>query len=109
MRSGRLRHKITFQKKTETPDGYGGQTIAWIDVATRRAEIQPINGKEYIAANSEQAESNIRITLRYDTALLDLSPAWQISQGSKIYDIQHISNIKELNRELQIMVKLRVE
>ena len=109
MRSGRLRNKITFQQKATTPDGYGGQAVTWQEVATRRAEIQPINGKEFIAAMGEQAESSAKITLRYDSALSGINPDWRIIHGTTVYDIQHISNLRELNRELQIVAVAQID
>ena len=69
MRSGRLRHKITFQKPVETPDGSGGQSIVWQDVATRRAEIRPRTGSERFDKQGETSDSESTVTLRYDGAL----------------------------------------
>ena len=44
MKSGSLRHVITYRAKTQTLDEYGGPVETWSDFATIRAEALPLMG-----------------------------------------------------------------
>ena len=46
MRIGELRKQVTVQAEGQTPDGAGGYTLAWTNVATVWAEIKPVTGRE---------------------------------------------------------------
>lgn len=72
--SSRLRHLLTLQQEVQTPDGGGGYTRGWQDVASLWAEIIPLtdtqnsshgSGREVLFAGQVQAEISHRIRLRY--------------------------------------------
>ena len=47
MRGRHLRHKILIEQVTETRDSAGRVIETWSTYATRRAEVEPLNGREY--------------------------------------------------------------
>lgn len=103
MRAARLRHSVVVQRKSGDRDDYGAPTGTWVVLATRRAAIEPLNGKEYFANSGEDTKVTTRIRLRYDPALADLTPADRVLDGTVVYNIQSVINPTERNRELILM------
>lgn len=66
---GRLKHLVTFQAKSATPDAFGQVPTTWVDVATARAEVMPLRGREFFAAAQVQQENGIKILMRYNPAI----------------------------------------
>jgi SPP1 family predicted phage head-tail adaptor len=98
MRAGNLRHRITFQIRSDGQDGYGGQEDIWTDYRSTWASIEPLNGRELIAAQAVQNETRFTIGCRYIAGIL---PSMRILFGTRIFNILDMSNIDERNRELQ--------
>lgn len=65
MNPGRLDQRITIQSLTETRDEWGGVVEGWTTLATTWAAVEPLQGREFIAAQSVQAETTIRVRVRY--------------------------------------------
>lgn len=64
--SGRLRHRVTLQKVTETKDSMGGTRKAWTDFATNvPCDLMLIRGKERVAAGQLLSEISGTALLRY--------------------------------------------
>jgi SPP1 family predicted phage head-tail adaptor len=86
MDAGLLRHRVTIQSMTETQDGTTGAiTESWSDVATTWAAIQPLSGREFIAAQEKGGEITARIVIRYRS---DVTEKMRILHKSTVYDIQ---------------------
>jgi len=64
MRSGLLRHSITFQEKTTFRDTFGASVNTWIDKFTTKANIVFKNGSKTVENkelfNSQTIDINIR-------------------------------------------------
>lgn len=101
MRSGALRHHITIQQKTVTRDSYGAEVVTWSTFATPWADIQPLNGRELIAAQATQSEVTGKIIMRYLAGVL---PAMRISYEGKYYDIKAAIDPGLQHRELQLLI-----
>ena len=106
---GRLRHIVTIERQTLTTDAYGERLTSWsplvVDSTTRRASIEPINGREYFAQSGEHSEVTTKIRLRYDVALQDLQPKDRVNHNGAIYDIVSVINNMEASREFILMAK----
>ena len=50
-RIGKLRQRLTIERKTRTDDGGGGATIVWDEVAEVWGVVEAFTGKETIAAD----------------------------------------------------------
>lgn len=103
MRAGRLRHRITLQINEPTADGYGGQTANWTStIRGIPAAIEPLNGRELIAAQAVQSDINVKISMRYMTGIT--AAMRLLDQDGTVYDIKAPPiNVGGRNRELQIM------
>jgi SPP1 family predicted phage head-tail adaptor len=60
-----LRHRATLQREALSPDGGGGHTSTWSDVATVWAEVAPRAGDEAFAAGRIEARTRLRLRLRF--------------------------------------------
>ena len=50
MQAGRLDQRVTLERFTTTTDDWGGPIEAWAPLATVWAAVEPLNGREFIAA-----------------------------------------------------------
>lgn len=67
MRAGKLRHRVTFQNLVSELDSDGATVETWVDAFNQAqpAEITPLSGKEFIAAQATQSKVNGRMKVRY--------------------------------------------
>ncbi|HYF94423.1 MAG TPA: phage head closure protein [Symbiobacteriaceae bacterium] len=98
--AAQLRHRITLQEKQITQDTYGAEVENWVDVATVWAEVSPISGREYFAAQQVNAEVTHRIKLRYRAGV---NSKMQVVFGTRIFGIESVINVGERNIEMQLM------
>ncbi len=61
---GKLRHRVHIEEVTETRDDSGGVVPGWKHVGTCWANITPIRGREFWAAQQSQSDVTHRVTLR---------------------------------------------
>jgi len=83
MRAGKLCHRITIEYQTETEDEYGAPVVTWVPIWQLWAQIQPLTGREYWAAQQVQAEMTHRVLTRWH-------PGWRIEPGVFITPAQLI-------------------
>ncbi len=104
MKAGDLRHRITIQKLSGAVDEMK-QPIPddWVDVATRSASVEPLTGREYWAAQQVQAETTVRIRMRY---LRGIDPTMRVLFKGRVLEIiAPPVNVGEKNIELQLLCK----
>ena len=104
---GELRHRIVIQKPSDIQNGYGEIEINtnenWTDVATVRAGIYPISGKEFFAAETVNSEITHKVKIRY---IEGLTSNMRIKFDERYFKI--ISppiDFQEKNIELQLLCK----
>jgi SPP1 family predicted phage head-tail adaptor len=102
MNAGKLRHKITIEQRSTTPNSFGEPANTWTTFLTRWASVEPIIGKEFFSSQQVQAEVTTKIRIRNAPGVL---PQMRVIFGSKIYDIQAIMDIEEKGKEVLLMCK----
>ena len=117
MNVGRMRHKVTIEEVTETPDAYGDRTEVWSTYATRWASIEPIAGREYFSSRTENSEASVRIRMRWDMTVGEVTTKHRITYNypqleespqrlsSRVFDIESIINLRERNHEVVFMCR----
>lgn len=100
VRAGDMRHLVTFQVQSTTQDAMGQPTNTWTEVCERMVSVEPLNGRELLAASGEFADVSTRIRARYDTTLAALKPHHRIVYGSQTYDIESIVEPSTRGQEL---------
>ncbi len=104
--TSRLRHRVTLQQEIRIPDGAGGFSNSWQDMADLWAEINPANAKslygiEKLFAGKIQAEISHKITIRYRSGM---STSMRLLFDNRAFNIRAINNIHENNEILELLV-----
>lgn len=104
--AGKLRHRITFQRFDGQRDEYGdplkSEDEHWNDVASMWAEVKPMSGREFYAAEQSQSEVTHKVSCRYRAGL---TTAMRIKYGSRLFEIISIIDWEERHESLLIMCK----
>ena len=58
--AGKLRSKVTIQRKTNTPDGAGGWTEVWATAGQPFAMWKALSGSEKIGSNTKAALTRLK-------------------------------------------------
>lgn len=101
MEAGKLRHRVTVQTATETRDASGEPIRGWADTATVWASIDPVSGREMLAAGQVNAEAVVRVRMRYRA----LTTAQRLKWGSRVFDVVSVNNWNERDHELEVMCR----
>lgn len=107
MRAGRLRRRVTLQSPTTSRDAYGDDVPTWSTEFSRWGGVEPLGGSEFWDGQQETAVQSIRVVLRYDTSTATIEPDWRVKYGQKLFDIEYIENVGELDRQLTLTCRYR--
>lgn len=99
MRAGRLRNRLQLQSAVEARNGYGEVIQTWSTVATVWGSVEPLQGREYQLARQTQAETTVRMRIRYRA---DVRPSWRVRWQGRNYEIVD-AQADERRTELQLM------
>jgi len=95
---GKLRHRValeTFQSGQD-PDT-GVLTDGWLQLATGVwAAIEPLSGREFVAAQAQQGTITTRITIAQRD---DLNPKMRVRHGDVVYDVHAVLPDPDSGRE----------
>ncbi len=97
--AGARRHIVVLQQKVETPDNQGGIEVTWPNVTSFRAEMKPIPGR----VSDDQASHHARVA--YYPGIDRDTHRLAMENPDRIFSILSVTNIDELGRELQIVVR----
>jgi len=99
--AGMLRTPCQFQRKTRAPDGSGGWSEAWTNLAgaATRCSFKALSGGERFQAQRAEATTRNRIVVRYFAGLTE---ADRVVIGGRRYNITFINNVKLRNRWFEI-------
>lgn len=101
-RTGEMRHRVTIQTPVATPDGQGGSTIVWTDVATVWAFVRPEPGKEVVENMRTQTNCTHRVFLRHTTGV---TTARRLKYGTRIFDILSAVNSREEGVQMELVCR----
>ena len=105
MEAGKLRHRVTIQELTLTPDAHGGNIETWSDLATVWAKVEPAITRaastwEFWTSQQLNISLAYIVTIRY---LENINPLNRVKFGTRIFKIHAVINPSEGRRELQLM------
>jgi SPP1 family predicted phage head-tail adaptor len=104
--SGKLRFLVTIQSLVGTKDSFGQEVQSWQTFKQVWASIEPLMGRELIAAQQIAGQADVKIRSRY---VAGVTPKMRATYGGHTYDIQGVQNVANRNRELVMMCVERVE
>lgn len=84
-RPGELDQLITIEEEVNTPDGFGGNTIAWQSKGDVFAHVRPLSGGELTEYQRVNAEARYLFVVRYPVDILDSD---RIVWDSEAYNIR---------------------
>lgn len=97
MEAGKLRHRLQF----ETPDfqqdaNTGAMTPAWTLVTTLWGTIEPLSGRDFIAAQAAQSNVVARMVIRYNTLI---TAGMRVTNNGKYYMVEAVLPDADSGRE----------
>ncbi len=106
----RLRHRIDIEEQVTEFDSDGVRVDTWVSIRASEealipAEVMPVSGREFTAANGPQAGVTARITLRYRAGL---DPAMRVLHDGDIYNIKAILPDSTGRKYLSLMAEAGV-
>ena len=102
MKAGQLDQRVTVERFTSTPDELGQPVEAWAHLFDCWAAVEPLTGREYLAAQAAVSEVTARIRMRFRP--------WMTAQDRVIhngttYGIESLVDVRSDHRELVLMCK----
>lgn len=95
---GKLRQRLTLQKRSETPDAGGGAVLSWTNVADVWAEVIALEGSERVQDMRLADRQSYRVRLRYRT---DISAKERFLFKEQIMNIRSVTDVMARGRWLE--------
>lgn len=103
MRLGKLDKRVQFERRITTKDAAGQRSAGWEPLGVPRwAAIEPIGGREILAASQVVGEVTHRVRCRYFEGL---TAANRLVYRGRVFDIQHAINQRERGVEIELLCK----
>ena len=102
MQPGRLRHRVTIQSVSETRNSIGEAIETWATFATVWARIDPLSGRQLLAANQLDEPVAARMKMRY---LSGLRGKMRIVHGSITYNIRGAPMVDANKSEIELLLE----
>lgn len=104
--AGSLNHRITFQKREEIDDGYGGVRGDWVDKFDEPARLKPRMGSETVIASRLQGIQPYTLVVYSSVRTRQVTSAWRAKNArtGTVYDITSIINPDENDAFLEMLV-----
>ena len=102
MRAGTLDQRVTLERLTGGVDELGQPFEDWATVATVWASVQPLVGREFIAAQAAQSEVTTRVVIRY---MAGLTAADRVLHDGRVYEVTAVLDVRSQNDELVLMCR----
>ncbi len=108
MRAGWMRHRVTVQKAQRSQGTHGEERIAWQDVGTFWASVEPIRGREKLDPEHVFADTTTRIRMRFyptQEIVPQMRVVWKSLPAVHTYDVQSVIRPLERNVEQILMCR----
>lgn len=105
MRAGRLRYSAELQENRPQADASGQMIAHWQTIARLPVGIEPLSGRELLAADAEHATRTHRVPCRYNK-LVTVGHRLRIDDGLAgihIYDINAVIDRNNRHRDVELM------
>ncbi len=102
MNAGKLDQRVTVERFTSTVDDWGTPIESWAPLFTCWAAVEPLVGREYIAAQALQSEVTTRIRMRFRPWM---TPQDRIVHEGRVYEIESVIDYRSQHREHVLMCR----
>jgi len=101
---GALRHRLTLEQLSLSPDSGGGVTESWVQVAQVWGAIEPLSGRERVEAARIAGRHMYDIRLRFRA---DVDPSMRLRMGTRIFHILSIEDVDGRGQWLKALCEER--
>lgn len=101
---GALRHRLIIERSVRTPDGGGGVSENWVQLAEVWAAIEPLSGVERVEAARLTGRHMYEIRMRYRS---DVEPAMRFALGDRLFHILSLEDVGARGRWLRALCEER--
>jgi len=111
MLSQRLRHRVDIEALSVAQDSVSGEVSEqWVSIRALAepmipAEIVPLSGREFIAAQKENAGVTTRITIRWRSGV---TASMRVVHATGVYNIRAVLPDPSLRKHLTLMCEVGV-
>lgn len=108
MRAGRLNQRVTFQQESTVPDGGGGQTVSWLNVAglvSIAAEFRPERGRERLEAGRLEAANAGTLRIRSFALSRSITEKHRVLIDTVPYQVRSIVDPDGRREMLELLVE----
>ena len=103
MNAGALDQRIVIERRTGATNDWGEPLPdSWLPIITTWAHVQPLTGRDFIAAQAAMSEVKLKIIMRYRPGI---TPADRVSHGGQVYGVEAVIDVHSSRRELHLMCK----
>ena len=102
MKAGQLDQRVTVERYTSTEDELGQPIESWAPLFTCWAAVEPLTGREYLAAQAAVSEVTARIRMRFRPWM---TAEDRVIHNGTIYQIESLIDVRSDHRELVLMCK----
>ena len=102
MKAGDLDQRVTVERYTSTEDELGQPIQSWAPLFTCWAAVEPLTGREYLAAQAAVSEVTARIRMRFRPCM---TAEDRVIHNGTIYGIESLVDVRSGHRELVLMCK----
>ena len=103
MNPGQLDQRVTIERRGDATDAYG-QPLPddWAPLATLWAAVEPLVGREYLAAMAVQSDVSTRVRMRYRPGV---TAGDRLVHEGRVYGIESVVDVRSGRRELVLMCR----
>ena len=91
---GKLRHRVELHQVGSNQDSYGQSVRTWTKYDTVWASIIPLQGRELEHAKQISAETNFKVTIRYNK---NVTVEDRVIFNERILEVTAVINVHEQN------------
>lgn len=102
MNAGKLRHRVELQEVSGSQDSFGESLRTYATYATVWASVEPLQGRELELAQQVSAETNHKITIRYNS---NVDTEHRIVFSGRVFELTSVINPSERNEHLVLFCK----
>ena len=103
MNAGALDQRIVIERRTGATNDWGEPLPdSWLPIVQTWAHVQPLTGRDFIAAQAAMSEVKLKIIMRYRPGI---TPADRVSHNGQVHAIEAVIDVHSSRRELHLMCK----
>ena len=103
MNAGALDQRIVIERRTGATNDWGEPLPdSWLPIVTTWAHVQPLTGRDFIAAQAAMSEVKVKIIMRYRPGI---TPADRVNHNGQGYGIEAVSDVHSSRRGLHLMCR----